>query len=129
MSRQAPRWLNGLYFNETKSDAQKKYFAGDLTFHADEESINKFCDQLKAMASMYREIDERYLRIKITRNSEPDAKTEFSFERDDWDKSGEKKEKVKRWMDGGEQPAPSEPPSGLKTDPDESFDDEGDLPF
>lgn len=128
MSRQAPRWLNGLYFNETKSDAQKKYFAGSLAFHADEESINKFCEQLQSMAKMYREIDEKYLNVKISRNTEPNAKTEFSFERDDWDKSGEKKEKVKRWMDGGEQRPPSEPPTGMKTDPDGSFGDET-LPF
>ena len=117
MSKQVPRWLNGVFFNEP-TENQKKYFAGSMSFGTDEESIDKFCDDLKAMAKMYREIDEKYLRVKITRNDK-DAKTEFSFERDDWDKTGEKKEKVKRYLDDA--PAPkSEPPVD---DPD------GDLPF
>ena len=125
MSKQAPRWLNGLFFKETTSDAQKKYFAGSLSFIADEESVDKFCDNLKAMASMYRDIDQKYVRIKIARNNDKDAKTEFSFERDDWSKDGSLLDKVKAWQDGGSAAAPvSAPPSQ-----DSGFADEEDIPF
>lgn len=110
MSKQAPRWLNGLFFNESTSEAQKKYFAGSLSFITDEESIDKFCDNLKAMASMYRDIDQKYVKVKIARNNDKDAKTEFSFERDDWSKDGALLDKVKAWQDGGSAPA-SPPPS------------------
>ena len=122
MSKQAPRWLNGLFFNESTSDAQKKYFAGSLSFYSDEETIDKFCDQLKGMAKMCREIDEKYLKVKITRNKDKDAKTEFSFERDDWDKTGAKAEKVKAWEGGGE---PSKPKQAESS----GFADEEDIPF
>lgn len=120
MSKQVPRWLNGVFFNEA-TENQKKYFGGSLSFGTDEESIDKYCDDLKAMAKMYRAIDEKYLRVKITRNDK-DAKTEFSFERDDWSKDGAKLEKVKRYLDDGS--------SGLKTDPSMPVDDDTeDLPF
>jgi hypothetical protein len=131
MSKQAPRWLNGLFFNETTSEAQKKYFAGSLSFIADEESVDKFCDNLKAMASMYRDIDQKYVRIKIARNNDKDAKTEFSFERDDWSKDGALLEKVKAWQDGGDQPTKSDdkPTQPKESDDLPGFADEEDIPF
>ena len=116
MSNQVPRWLNGVFFNEP-TENQKKYFAGSMSFAVDDDSIDKFCDSLKEMAKMYRAIDEKYLRVKITRNKE-DSKTEFSFERDDWDKTGEKLEKVKRYLDGGP----------IEARADKQFSDE-DIPF
>ena len=125
MSKQAPRWLNGLFFNETTSEAQKKYFAGSLSFIADEESVDKFCNNLKAMASMYRDIDQKYVRIKIARNNDKDAKTEFSFERDDWSKDGALLDKVKAWQDGGSAAATVSPPPSQ----DSGFADDEDIPF
>jgi hypothetical protein len=116
MSNQVPRWLNGVFFNEP-TENQKKYFAGSMSFITDDESIDKFCDGLKAMAKMYRAIDEKYVRVKITRNDK-DAKTEFSFERDDWSKDGAKLDKVKRYLDDG--------PSEARAD--KKFNDE-DIPF
>lgn len=121
MSKQVPRWLNGLFFNEP-TENQKKYFAGSISFGTDEDSIDKFCDDLKAMAEMYREIDEKYLRVKITRNDK-DAKTEFSFERDDWSKDGAKLDKVNRFL--GETPSAS--PDLSNDDTPDGDDDE--LPF
>lgn len=105
MSKQVPRWLNGVFFNEP-TENQKKYFAGSMSFITDDESIDKFCDALKEMAKMYRAIDEKYLRVKITRNDK-DAKTDFSFERDDWSKDGDKLDKVKRYLDDTQSEAPA----------------------
>ncbi len=123
MSRDVVTWLNGVMFTEPKNDGQRKVVGGRLNFWTNEESVDKFCDQLKAMASMHRDIGEDFLSIDIMRN-EPSKKLKFDFKRSDWSKDDSLKQRIEDWKKGGDAEPAAEPST-----PDDPFADDSDLPF
>ena len=123
MSRDAVTWLNGVMFTEPKNDGQRKVIGGRLNFWTNEESIEKFCDQLKAMASMHRDVGEDFLSIDIMRN-DPSKKLKFDFKRSDWSKDETLKDRIEEWKKGG---ASAATPAPDQSDP--FSDDDEDIPF
>ena len=106
--REPVTWLNGVMLSEPKNDGQRKVLGGRLNFWTNEESIEKFCDQLKAMAAMQREMGEDFLSIDMMRNG-PDKKLKFDFKRSDWSPDGSLKQKIESWKAKGEAPAAETP--------------------
>lgn len=123
------------YFDEPKSEAQRKFVGGKLRISASEENVDKICDQIRALAAMYRHVGEKYVRIDIMRNEDAAAqnKPEFSLMRSDWSQDGLLKAKISEYEQGQKGPsvdisAPSSPPSKPKPAPSE-LDDEDGIPF
>ena len=132
MSREAVTWLNGVMFTEPKNDGQRKVVGGRLNFWTNEESVDKFCDQLKAMTKMHREIGEDFLSIDIMRN-DPSKKLKFDFKRSDWSSDDSLKQKVENWKTQGssveftESPTPA--PPAAKPEQSDPFAEDGDITF
>lgn len=123
--RKAIGWLNGVMFTEPKSDAQRKVVGGRLNFWSNEESIDKFCDQLKQMAKMHRDIGEDFLSIDIMRN-DPSKKLKFDFKRSDYSPDDSLKQKVADWEAAGSGGSGHKDAEPQPADP---FEDDDDLPF
>ena len=98
------KYLNA-YFNEPKSDAQKKFVGGKISFRCDEESVKTLVKQIEDMAAIYRAIGEKYTRVDIVRNEnhEKENKPEFSFVRSTYSKDGQLKEKIAAYEAKGDQ--------------------------
>lgn len=94
--RQPVTWLNGVMLTEPKNDQQRKVVGGRLNFWTDEASIDKFCDQLKAMAAMHRDVGEDFLSIDMMRNA-PEKKLAFDFKRSEWSKDDSLASKIEAW--------------------------------
>lgn len=88
------------YFNEPKSDAQRKFVGGKISFRCDEESVKTLVKQIEEMAAIYRAIGEKYTRVDIVRNEnhEKENKPEFSFVRSTYSKDGQLKEKMDAYL-------------------------------
>ena len=125
MSRKAIKWINGIGFKPA-GERQREFLGGRLSIPTNEENIDKICDQLKQMASLFRDLDEEWMSIDILKNKEETTfMKQWDFVRSDWNPTDTLKDKVAKWE--------SQHPEGTKPMPEpeqsDPFADEEDIPF